>query len=462
MKTIVQIILIISGLFSLSVSKATSFYVDPINGKVDAVTGKMIGDGSVTNPWHTLEEVINANLIETKNRDGAVINQGAPIKAKDRIILKSGYHGFIQIKNAFNDAFITVIAGLKQKPTISGLEIMSAKNWHFSKLTISPAFSNSEMTSNAIVTIGENNFLGNCSHINITDSHIYSFDDMQVVSGSDWLMKLTDAKEGIIMGRHARNLQTVNNYINNVSFGIQIRSPDSKIRGNIITDFSKDGIRALSNNIAIDDNVIKNNYVIDENHPDGIQGFSLNQKTTLANITMTGNIILNRDKKENIYSSFLPDYPLYSGTMQGIGFFNEPINNIQAKDNIIMSFNWQGLAFYGSTNGQIINNTVFTPAEITNSTTRYAEITLKSKNIDGNINNIMIDNVAHGYKVNHSTGLIKSGNKKIAAGSGKSLFMANLKMKIDEINNKYGVLHPVSNQPRIDEDFLLSGVSSIF
>jgi hypothetical protein len=153
MKVIVQTLFILLFLFNSPISNATNFYVDPIKGN-------MAGDGSVINPWRTLEEVLNSHLIETKDVFGTVINQGAPIKSGDTILLKSGYHGFIQIKNAFNDNYITVTAGYNEKPVLSGLEIVSAKNWKFSRLTLSPIFSATGIKQSSIATIGENNYQG--------------------------------------------------------------------------------------------------------------------------------------------------------------------------------------------------------------------------------------------------------------------------------------------------------------
>jgi hypothetical protein len=452
MKIIKQMILITISFLNLSISHAATFYVDPIRGN-------MANDGSISAPWKTFAEVISSNLITTKDKTGVILNPNAPIKPGDKIVLRTGYHGFIQIKNAFNDNSITVVAAANQKPTLSGLEVMSAKNWNFSNLTISPSFSSTALTGKSIVTVGENNFLGKCYNIVLSNSHIYSFDDAKVTSATDWLTKLTNAKEGIILGRYGASLHSINNYINNVSFGIEIMSPNSKVRANIITDFSKDGIRTLANNLLIENNVIKNNYVIDGNHPDGIQGFSFNPKLVLSNISLVGNIILNRDKKENIYSAILPVIPTYSGTMQGIGFFDGPIEKIQVDNNVIMSFAWPGLSLYDSNNGAITNNIVFTPGQIN---TIASRITLGSKNNGGNNTNTLLNNIAHDYIVESSLGLTRSGNKTIAPGTGKVLFTDRLNLRIADINTLYGATHPVSNQPRISESFMLNGTPSIF
>ncbi len=448
MKIFIQIVVVLLTLSQAPIIHAKNFYIDPIKGNI-------AGDGSANNPWKTLEEVINSRLIETKDVLGTFVNQGAPIKAGDTIVLKSGYHGFIQIKNAFNDNYITVTPAYNEKPIISGLDIISAKNWKFSRLTISPVFSAIGIKSNSIVTIGENNYLGDTSNIYLTDSSIYSFSEApETLTSADWIAK---AKTAVTMGRNAKNLYVINNYINNVSFGINMISPYSRIQNNVITDFCMDGIRAVANNIVVEDNVIKNNYVIDANHPDGIQGFSFNPQMNLANVSVIGNIVLNRDKKIKLVAGNLL-VNSYSETMQGIGFFDGPVTNVQIKNNIVMSFTWQGIGLYDSINGQIVNNTVYTPAQITNA---IAKVTLGSKITNGNINNTIANNVANEYNFQNSIGLMSFVNTKIIAGNDK-LFMAGLITRLSEINSKSGKYHPVVNKPRVDDNFISIGIASIF
>ncbi|HSM14921.1 MAG TPA: hypothetical protein VLA66_12720, partial [Thermoanaerobaculia bacterium] len=69
---------------------ATDFYVDPVLGSPG-------GDGSAANPWRTLQEVVEANRIETRHWEtlpyvpGAtlvVVNPGAPVKAGDTLWLR--------------------------------------------------------------------------------------------------------------------------------------------------------------------------------------------------------------------------------------------------------------------------------------------------------------------------------------------------------------------------------------
>jgi hypothetical protein len=91
---------------------AKDFYVDP-------ATGSPSGDGSVTKPWRTIEEVIAANLVSTQNWASlpytststlVAKNPTGPIKAGDTVYLRSGYHGALSIIGHYNAKTITITA----------------------------------------------------------------------------------------------------------------------------------------------------------------------------------------------------------------------------------------------------------------------------------------------------------------------------------------------------------------
>lgn len=446
MKTGMKIALVLS--FSISSGHAKTFYVDPVNGN-------MLGDGSSTNPWHTLEEVINSGLIRTKDISGLVIHKGAPIKAGDTIKLKPGYHGAINIKNAYNDLYITVVGDtpdLNQKVKVSGITILSAKNWRFSKLTISPSFSDI-VTSGPIVSVGATS-----RNIIIRNSHIYSFDQApETLTVQDWEGK---AKIGI-ESRYVKNLRIINNYINNVAYGLNLMAPYSVAQGNVISDFSYDGIRAVANNLLIQHNVIKNNHMVNDInlvHPDAIQGFPLPPNTLLSNVTVAGNIILNRDNNKGLYSILYPNEFNY---MQGISFFDGTLRNVYIVNNLVMPFHWHGIALYDSKYGKISSNFIFSPLQIN----KPGRITFGTKSKGGNINNTLMYNKAYAYFIDpNSIGLISLYNKKLDINNGEleNQFKNKLKAKLAIIDTTYGKYHPVSGLPRVNPDFVLNGTASVF
>lgn len=417
------------------------FYIDPINGDME-------NSGTSDFPWRTLEEVIKNNMIETKDQHGMDINLGAPVHAGDTIVLRSGFHGHIQIKNAFNDKTITVISDDGADPQLAELELISAKNWKFSGLTISPAFSEKAIRTNYIVVLGDNGYLGSSSNLELINSHIFSFlEAPETLSNEDWKM----AKIGVLLGRNATSLRVRNNYIQSTEFGISSAAHESIVEGNIVTDFSKDGIRLISSSTIVKYNVVKNNYVVNGNHDDGIQGFSYNG-VDLTNSSMVGNIILNRDKKGNPYP----------GVMQGIGFFDGPFYDFLIQDNVIMSFTWQGLAIYDSVGGKIQSNFVYTPPEVGNNV--GTRITLGTKNKGVEIENLLAGNAAHQYILNDGDLLENVLNLDIddMPGDSQELFMKKLNNLLGFINATYGEIHTKSAKYRINEEFMMYGSSYLF
>ena len=90
---------------TLSYSFGASFYVNPQSGSDS-------GSGTFSDPWKTLEAVVNANLIKSKsfvtpydinNIQLIDKNVNAPVKSGDTIWLYSGLHGEVFLSNYINE-----------------------------------------------------------------------------------------------------------------------------------------------------------------------------------------------------------------------------------------------------------------------------------------------------------------------------------------------------------------------
>ncbi|MFW5686404.1 MAG: hypothetical protein ACOC0O_07120, partial [Spirochaetota bacterium] len=81
-----DVFLVLGGVDTLV--PGNSFYVDPVNGSPD-------GDGSLENPWRTVEDVIDAGLIKAwrydapynETRELEPINPDGPVTGGDTIYL---------------------------------------------------------------------------------------------------------------------------------------------------------------------------------------------------------------------------------------------------------------------------------------------------------------------------------------------------------------------------------------
>jgi len=424
-----------------SAGGSMTFYVDPIYGRMD-------NPGTSDFPWRTLEEVLKNRFIKTKDQTGTLINPSGIVHAGDTIILRSGYHGHVLIKNAYNDKNITIKAEEGAEARISELEIVSAKNWVFSQLIISPEFSDGKIRTNSIVSIGASGYFGKTNNIKILNSYIYSISEPEKLSKQGWLAK---AKIGIMMGKDAKKIIIRNNFVSGISFGITSLAPESIIEGNVVTNFSHDGLRATASNNLFKYNIIKNNYIIDDNHPDGIQGFAYNT-VDLQNVSFVGNIVLNRDKTGITFP----------GPLQGMGFFDGPFNDFLFQENLVMSFTWHGFSLYDSVSSKIQDNIVFTPSQ--NEDNIYTRMMLGTKNKGGNIDNVFIGNKAHQYIFSEDDNSVKAFNNKLKKGSrtSEAEFMTRLRLKLKDINENFGEIHELSNRNRINPEFLEYGSAILF
>ena len=351
--------------FMLSFSAyAKDFYIDPSKGF-------MLNPGTAEMPWKTLQEVVSNNLIQTKNKDGVVVNPNAPVKAGDTLKLRTGYHGNVYIRSAYNDSVINVVADDGNLPVLSSLRIDSARNWLFNGLSISGSSANPKITGGSIVLLGSSNYFGPLDSVQIMNCAIFTDEGMESIwTSSDWNAK---SSNGVNIYPSASNIIVRNNYIYNVSFGVMTGAINSVIEGNVISMFANDGIRVTGSNITARDNVIANNIdAKNGNHDDGIQSFGSPQ-----NVNISGNIVYVREYGNNI----LPE------TLQGISMFDGPYSNFQIQNNLVNVDAWQGIALYDATSSSIQNNYILS----SNPNTK-GRVTLSTKSTTGNNMFISISN----------------------------------------------------------------------
>ncbi len=437
MKIKLKITLLSAALLYGNLGMAAVYYVDPIKGSSK-------NSGTAARPWRTLEEVVKKRLIETKTAKGVTKNKGAPVKSGDTIFLRTGFHGYVRIHEAYNDRYITVKAEKNHQPKLSYLEVASGKNWRFEKLIISSGFSRKSYKKSSMVILGDNSYWGKSRNLSLVNSYIYNVQDNSSWSKQDWVAK---AKNGILVGRNTDNTKIENNFIENVKFGITVLSENSIIAGNVVNNFSADGIRINANKNVVKFNVVSNNMVVDENHDDGIQAFQLSTGKDLEDLNIVNNIILNRD---NHTTSGL------EGSMQGIGLFDGPYKDINIAENVVMSFSWHGIGLFDAQSSVIANNLVFTPSQVDNF---KARVTLSSKVTD-NLDTLkgidIYGNYASQYnlpeKFNNANSIVKKDQN----------FVAGLNKLASTIDKEYGEIHSLAKKARFNKQLLNAGLGAIF
>jgi len=327
---------------------AEVFYVDPVNGNSN-------GDGSVENPWKTLEEVFDNNLIETRipisfpyieGIELVAKNEGAPIKSGDTISLLSGYHGEVDFTSGYNEEEITIEAKAGHSPRLGRISLRAAGGWILRGLTVSASFAPVYERSTAI-DADSHDWFGPARNVVIENCLVYSVLDISTWSADDWV---NNAGNGIVLD--GDDCVARGNWLRNVDFGIQCTGDRCLVENNTIENFSGDGMRGLGDYGVFQYNLVKNCYDVDANHDDGFQSWSVGEggigTGVVKGVVLRGNTFLN-------YTD--PNQP-HRGTLQAIGCFDGFFEDWVVENNIIMIDHWHGISLFGAINCKVVNNTV--------------------------------------------------------------------------------------------------------
>ena len=390
---------------------ATTYYADPASGNI-------ANGGSSALPWSTLEEVISSGKI----------NLLAP---GDTLLLRNGYHGSITLSGN-NSLVKTIAAEDGQKPQISKLVLTSGSKWTIKGLTISPSFGTPY--SGNIVTIAEG---GTTTDVILEDCFIYSVLNTSAWTATDWM----NTYSGIFQGRYGTNITLRNNYVYNMRFGIALCSFDSVCEGNVIADFSGDGIRTTRDGQTTQYNVIKNCYVDladgDANHDDAIQCFLFNVGTGQVNdLTIRGNVIMNH----------VDPAQKFSATMQGVGFFDGPLVNFLVEKNVVITDHWHGISLYDAQNCLIQNNTIYSYWWQTSGLKPWIQLGDKPIPAGAPSGNTVKDNMAMSFDFAADPSVTKSNNTIVTPTACESALVTAM----TEINNRFGPVHTISGKVRLE------------
>jgi len=395
----------VAALFVCSSAFAETYYADPARGKAD-------GDGSRDKPWSTLAEVISQGKLKT-------------LKGGDTLLLADGYHGDIKFSGD-NDSTVTIAAAPGARPHVSRLEIPSGSNWTVKGLVVSSSFGRKPYKG-FMVSFADG---GPSSKIAIEDCYVFNEENSSGWDVARWM----DCNSGINMGRNGKDHVLRNNYVKNVRFGISLSAADSLCEGNVVSDFSADAMRATRDGETVQYNIMKNCYVSDadgdKNHDDGLQVFLFNKGTGLVkNVSTIGNIIIaHEDPKQK-----------FPNTLQGLGFFDGPLDGFVVKDNVISVDSWHGISLYDAQGCTIENNVVWTPED----KKMRAWIMLGTK-LKETKENTVKNNYAPTFKVK-IPGTTEENNKKVT----EAIYQEALKKAYKVICEKFGEKHFAADCERL-------------
>ncbi|MGC8885817.1 MAG: right-handed parallel beta-helix repeat-containing protein [Verrucomicrobiia bacterium] len=425
MKTIGQVLVFI--LLSCLLLNGKTFYCDPISGNIK-------NDGGKEKPWGKIEDVISSRLIQSVDSRGNIINSNAPVKAGDTILLRSGWHGVIKIRTGYNEKPITIAAEQGHKPAVGWIEIGEGKNWIIKGLTVSPSLSLQPLDRlpRCLVMLGEGN--GDLSsNLVVEDCFIFTELDSSKWTAKDWI----NARNGIWLGHHGSGHIARNNYVLNTRFGIELCATKAICEGNVVENFSADGIRVTKDGQIVRYNVVKNVFVSakdgDDNHDDGMQAFLFNVGTgTIRDISVIGNIIIERERDD------LP----FPNQMQGIGFFDGPLVNFRIQDNVVCVNHWHGITLGDAQHSLIVDNVCYS---------RWGGVAKpwitvgQKKNLA--FGNSVSNNYAFTFNFKADKQIIATNNLPVT----REIFLKKQTEVLKIINEKFGAVHPVAQRPRLIE-----------
>ena len=419
--------LLLIFLFTTTPIHAATYYCDPAQGSP-------AGDGSAQRPWRTIEEVLQARQIQFWDASGKPSNSNAPVKPGDTILLRSGWHGIIRIPSGYNEQPITIAAESGHTPEVGWVEIGEGRKWQVKGLTISPSLAPEPLNRppRNLVMLGERGGESSTDLV-VADCFIYSVLDTSGWTGKDWVEKPFN---GIWLGRHGKGHVARNNYVLNTRFGISLCAPACLCEGNVVANFSGDGIRVTRDGQIAQYNVIKNNFVGardgDANHDDGIQVFLFNVGTgTVRDVTLRGNLILARE------TDGLP----FPNPLQGIGCFDGPLVRFTVEKNVVCVNHYHGVSLYDAQECLIQENTCF--SRWSGRAQPWVMLGQKKNQAHGNT---VRHNLAHSYNF--------KADAEVKADNNRNVTEAEFRQKRAElltlIDNKFGRIHPTAKRPRLE------------
>ncbi len=320
------------------------FYIDPIHGS-------MSNDGSKQHPWRTLAEVLapSSHLISSfayvnyakGDRTLKPVNPQGPVKAGDTLVLMSGDHGDVDLRQYENKDFIYVVAGKDQTPVISKMLVLAASRWYFKGLKFQGVRPQKTLYG-AMVEVGYTDYFGPTDNIVFATDSFSTQDDISKWADADWVSKPYDAA----FRTKSRCTALFSSHFYNVRNAVVFSGDNSVAAANLIENMGNDGFDLTASNLTISHNVIRNGHhtPAEPLHADGIQGWTLKGATN-RNIRIEGNFVTDLNQSDN-------------NNMQGISIFDGKWDGVEIVNNVVVTNTWHGVALYGVDNAKIINNTV--------------------------------------------------------------------------------------------------------
>lgn len=142
--------------------------------------------------------------------------------------------------------------------------------------------------------------------------------------------------------------------ITGVGFAVATTGKDARVENTTIRGFSGDAIRGLGDNSVYRGNRISDCVLVDENHADAFQSWSIGPDRKPGTGMVRG-LVLDANL---IYEWSNPVLSPLRCSLQGIGMFDGPYEGTIVQNNIIVVTAYHGIMIMGAIDSRIVNNTV--------------------------------------------------------------------------------------------------------
>jgi hypothetical protein len=270
----------------------------------------------------------------------AAINSGK-VNGGDRILLKDGPHGSLQLQKKSFDSQVTITSQNDRDAQLDHVLIQGSSNirllnlsvWPTDPLTAPRWLVQSDSTSSDIVVEGL----------------VVRSEQGDVEKFAYWDAAMWEARKFSGINLAGPRSTALKNDLMGIAFGITLFGDDSKAIDNVVNFFNGDGLRGLGNNNVFLRNQVFNCIITDQNHADGFQSWSRNS-VPVSGLVLDSNVIIEwtHPNKNN---------PLRC-RLQGIGLFDGFYDDLTIINNLITTTQYHGISVYGVRNAIISNNTV--------------------------------------------------------------------------------------------------------
>jgi hypothetical protein len=309
------------------------FYVDP-------AAGDDTSDGSLANPWASIQHVVE-NYVDCVDKDGVALHSDAPVKGGDTIVLvgADGHDPEIDISGCYNDDYVKIKADVLHEPRVQFVHFRGSAYWRIDGLGL---FND---TAGTMVRIEDHDWQGDAHHIEIFNNHLTSGDLTTVQEFED------HASNGIWL--LSPEYVTVKcNHLYKVQQAMTVSGEHLTIESNTIEFFSRDAFATGGHHNRFLGNLVYDSVKLgDGHHDDFFQSHMGANPDVSTYIEVAYNIFMNR------YSDALP-LDMQGSTQCLSAFEDGPKRGISIYNNVCKTDHYHGIRWADTNDSVIINNTV--------------------------------------------------------------------------------------------------------